>query len=169
MFIAPLIIDLATSKLFVYQNFLLKILSNMAKRFKPIYLAEAVNCCLQSDDGDLDSSVVGLSSDEEEKFDNLLLENYSTDLNSLVPVIHFKSFSFYLFYDKRLVLQYYCHNRCKWEILLKSTFHNFLIRKGIVKYVSAKTKKQRKVYSYCSARQSDGFLPCAKNKKCFAE
>ena len=46
----------------------------MAKRLKAISLAEAVNYCLQSDANDLDSSVGGLSSDEEEKVDNLLLK-----------------------------------------------------------------------------------------------
>ena len=78
----------------------------MAKRLKAIFLAEVVNYCLQSDDRDLDSSAGGLSSDEEEKFDNSLLENYSTESNRLVLVI-FKLFSFYLFYDKNLVLIYY--------------------------------------------------------------
>ena len=33
------------------------------------------------------------------------------------------------------------------EILLQSTFHNFLIQKVIVKYAIAKTKKELKVYS----------------------
>ena len=44
----------------------------MAKRLKAISVAEAVNCCHQSDDSDLDSSAWGLSSDEEEKFVNVL-------------------------------------------------------------------------------------------------
>ena len=50
----------------------------MAKRLKAISVAEAVNCCHQSDDSDLDSSAWGLSSNEEEKFVNVLLENYRT-------------------------------------------------------------------------------------------
>ena len=50
----------------------------MAKRLKAISVAEAVNCCHQSDDSDLDSSAWGLSSDEEEKFVNVLLGNYRT-------------------------------------------------------------------------------------------
>ena len=79
----------------------------MAKRLKAIFLAEVVNYCLQSDDRDLDSSDGGLSSDEEEKVDNSLLENYSTESNRLVLVILFKLFSFYLFYDKNLDLIYY--------------------------------------------------------------
>ena len=66
----------------------------MAKRLKAISLAEAVNYCLQSYDSDLDSSVGGLSRDEEEKVDNLLLENYSTDSKRLVLIILFKIFSF---------------------------------------------------------------------------
>ena len=45
----------------------------MGKRLKVISLAELVNFCLQSDDSDLDSSVGGWSSDDEEKVDNLLL------------------------------------------------------------------------------------------------
>ena len=65
----------------------------MAKRLKAMSLAEAVNSCLQSNDSDLDSSVGGLSSDEEEKVDNLLLENYSTDSNRLVLIIIFKIFT----------------------------------------------------------------------------
>ena len=64
----------------------------MAKGLKTISLAEAVNYCPQDDDSDLDSSVGGLSSDEEEKVDNLLLENYSADSNRLVLVILFKIF-----------------------------------------------------------------------------
>ena len=56
----------------------------MAKKLKAISLVEAVNYCLQSDDSHLDSSVGGLPSDEEEKADNLLLENYSTGSNRLV-------------------------------------------------------------------------------------
>ena len=43
----------------------------MAKRWKAISPAEAVNYCLQSNDSDIDSSAGGLSSDEEEKVDNL--------------------------------------------------------------------------------------------------
>ena len=65
----------------------------MAKRLKAMSLAEAENCCLQSNDSDLDSSVGGLSCDEEEKVDNLLLENYSTDSNRLVLIIIFKIFT----------------------------------------------------------------------------
>ena len=45
-FLEPLIIDLATFKLFVYQIFSHKMLSNMAKRLKAISLAEAVKYCL---------------------------------------------------------------------------------------------------------------------------
>ena len=100
--------------------FFLKRLTNMAKRLKAIFLAEVVNDCLQSDDRDLDSSAGGLSSDEEEKVDNSLLENYSTESNRLVLVI-FKLFSFYLFYDKNLVLIYYWHNCCKWFYLISAT------------------------------------------------
>ena len=102
-----MIIDLVTFKLFVYRNFFHKVLTKMVKRLKAISLAEAVNYCLQNDDSDLDSSVGGLSSDEEGKVDNLLLKNYSTDSNRLVLVIVFQIFSFYLFYDKNLVLPYY--------------------------------------------------------------
>ena len=65
----------------------------MAKRLKAMSLEEAVNCCLQSNDSDLDSSVGGLSCGEEEKVDNLLLENYSTDSNRLVLIIIFKIFT----------------------------------------------------------------------------
>ena len=79
--------------------FLHKILTNMAKKLKAISLAEAVNFCLQSDDSHLDSSG-GLPSDEEEKVDNLLLENYPTDSNRLVLVILFKIFSFLPFMIK---------------------------------------------------------------------
>ena len=79
----------------------------MAKRLKTISLAEVVNHCLQSHDSDLDYSVGGLSCDEEEKVDNLLLEKYSTDSNRSVLVILFKILTFYLFYDKNLVLIYH--------------------------------------------------------------
>ena len=78
-------------------------LTNKAKRLKTISLAETVNHCLQSHDSDLDYSVGGLSCDEEEKVDNLLLEKYSTDSNRSVLVILFKILTFYLFYDKNLV------------------------------------------------------------------
>ena len=141
-----------------------KLLTNVAKRLKAISLAKAVNYCLQSHDSDLDSSVGGFSSDEEEKVDNVLLEDYSNDSNRLVLVILFKIFSFYLFYDKNLVLIYYSLLNYReeliqnimgfeeypepslefinlLEILLQSTFHNFLIQKGIVKYAIAKAKK----------------------------
>ena len=87
--------------------FLHKILTNMAIRLKAISLAEAGNYCLQSNDSDAVSSVGGLSSDEEEKVGNLLLENYSTDSNRLVYVILFIIFYFYLFYNKNLPLLYY--------------------------------------------------------------
>ena len=82
-------------------------LTNKAKRLKTISLAEAVNHCLQSHDSDLDYSVEGLSCDEEEKVDNLLFEKYSTDSNRSVLVILFKILTFYLFYDKNLVLIYH--------------------------------------------------------------
>ena len=45
------------------------------------------------------------------------------------------------------------------EILLQSTFHDFLIQKGIVKVCCQKDKKELKVYSYCSAPECDVFLP----------
>ena len=96
-------------------------LAKMAKRLKTISLAEAVNYCLQSDDGDLDSWVGSLPGDEEEKVDNLLLENYSTDSNKLVFVILSRIFSFYLFYDKNLGLPYYWHSSCKWFYLVSAT------------------------------------------------
>ena len=90
----PLIIDLAAFNFSFTTIFFHKILTNMVKRLKAIFLAEAVNYCLQSNDSDLDSSVGGLSNDQEEKVDNLLLENYSTDSNRLALVILFKIFSF---------------------------------------------------------------------------
>ena len=48
-------IYIATFKVFIYRNFFHKILTNMAKILKAIFLAEVVNYCLQRDDSDLDS------------------------------------------------------------------------------------------------------------------
>ena len=91
----------------------------MAKRLKAMSVAEAVNCCHQSDDSDLDSSAWGLSSDEEE---NLLTYYWKIiGLKQVGLVIHFKIFGFYLFYDKNLVLPYYWHRCCKWFYLLLVT------------------------------------------------
>ena len=45
----------------------------MSKRPSNISLEQAVEFCLQSDEGHIDSSCDGLSSDEEEELDRLLL------------------------------------------------------------------------------------------------
>ena len=49
------------------------------------------------------------------------------------------------------------------KIVLQSTFHNFLIKKGIKMYAIVKIKKKLKVYSYCFALQYDVFLHCIKD------
>ena len=51
----------------------------MAKRMNSIPLHEVIDYCLQDDYGDEDSSVGGLSSDEEDDLDQQLLGNISSD------------------------------------------------------------------------------------------
>ena len=48
----------------------------MARRPSTISSKEAIDFCLESDGSDLDSSIGGLSSDEEEEVDNMLADNY---------------------------------------------------------------------------------------------
>jgi len=47
--------------------------NKMATSRKKISLESAIEFCLNSDDSDVDSSVGGFSSDEQEELDNLLL------------------------------------------------------------------------------------------------
>ena len=139
----------------------------MGKRLVDIFLHIY---CPQSNDSDLDSLVGGLSSKEKEKVDNFSQENYSTDciidiadVNCFIlfqqhcknnpDLLTLKQHSWYSVLDFREEL---IRNIIGLENILnllplafiylsktvpQSTFHNFLIKKGIAMYAIVKIKK----------------------------
>ena len=98
----------------------------MAKQVKPISLQDALDYCLQSDESDIDSSVEGLSSAEEDEINDLLTHQHSSCSERYGINIFFTFFNNNAVYPLATFSSYHCMNYSfSWiNFILNSMFHS---------------------------------------------